>query len=123
VTLDGVDIKDLNVRWLRSQIGYVGQEPVLFAGTVAENIACALPTDLPGKRYQPVRPSFLSKHGSAMCYCGVLAGDKPYAEQRVLRERVVAAAKLANAHDFISCFPEGYDTDVGNNGSGMSGGK
>jgi ATP-binding cassette subfamily B (MDR/TAP) protein 1 len=46
VTLDGIDIKDLNVRWLRSQVGYVGQEPVLFAGTIADNISCALPAGL-----------------------------------------------------------------------------
>jgi len=39
ITLDGVDIKSLNVRWLRSQLGLVGQEPVLFQGTVAQNIA------------------------------------------------------------------------------------
>ena len=42
LTLDGVDLRDLNVRWLRAQIGYVGQEPVLFAGTVADNIAYGL---------------------------------------------------------------------------------
>jgi len=34
-----VDVKELNIRWLRSQIGYVGQEPVLFQGSVQENIA------------------------------------------------------------------------------------
>ena len=39
VTLDGVDIKTLNVRWLRSQLGLVGQEPVLFQGSVSENIS------------------------------------------------------------------------------------
>jgi len=39
ILLDGVDLRDLNVRWLRSQIALVGQEPVLFLGTVAENIA------------------------------------------------------------------------------------
>ncbi|XP_076435076.1 ATP-dependent translocase ABCB1-like isoform X2 [Babylonia areolata] len=38
VKLDGEDIKDLNVRWLRSHIGVVSQEPVLFATTIAENI-------------------------------------------------------------------------------------
>ena len=43
VLLDGVDIKTLNVRWLRSQIGYVGQEPVLFSGSVADNIAHGRP--------------------------------------------------------------------------------
>jgi len=39
VLLDGVDVKNLNVRWLRAQIGLVSQEPVLFAGTVRFNIA------------------------------------------------------------------------------------
>ena len=43
VTLDGVDLKKLNVRWLRQQIGLVGQEPVLFAGTISENIAYGKP--------------------------------------------------------------------------------
>jgi len=39
ITLDGVDLKTLNVRWLRSQLGLVSQEPLLFQGTVAQNIA------------------------------------------------------------------------------------
>ena len=39
ITLDGADLTSLNVRWLRSQLGLVGQEPVLFQGTVATNIA------------------------------------------------------------------------------------
>jgi ATP-binding cassette subfamily B (MDR/TAP) protein 1 len=43
IELDGVNIKDLNLRWLRSRIGLVGQEPVLFVGTVAENIAYGKP--------------------------------------------------------------------------------
>jgi len=38
ITLDGVDLRELNINWLRSQIGLVGQEPVLFEGTVEENI-------------------------------------------------------------------------------------
>jgi len=43
VCLDGVDIRTLNVRWLRSQLGLVSQEPVLFQGSVAENIAYGKP--------------------------------------------------------------------------------
>lgn len=43
VKLDGVDIKDLNVRFLRDHIGYVGQEPVLFAGSVQDNIRSGKP--------------------------------------------------------------------------------
>jgi len=38
VLLDGRDIRTLNLRWLRSQLGLVGQEPILFQGSVAENI-------------------------------------------------------------------------------------
>ena len=39
ILLDGTDLRELNVRWLRSQIGYVGQEPALFSGSVAFNIS------------------------------------------------------------------------------------
>lgn len=49
VNLDGLNIRDLNIRWLRHQIGYVGQEPILFAGTVAENIAYGLPPEMIGE--------------------------------------------------------------------------
>ena len=38
LTLDGKDLRDLNIRWLRSQIGIVSQEPVLFDTSIAENI-------------------------------------------------------------------------------------
>ena len=38
VTLDGVDVSMVSARWLHSVIGVVGQEPVLFAGTVLDNI-------------------------------------------------------------------------------------
>lgn len=36
--LEGVDLRDLNISWLRSQIGIVSQEPILFDGTIADNI-------------------------------------------------------------------------------------
>lgn len=38
VYIDGIDIKDFNVKWLRQHIGVVSQEPVLFGTTIAENI-------------------------------------------------------------------------------------
>lgn len=38
VTLDGIDLRDLDVDWLRNQIGYVGQEPILFATSIRENL-------------------------------------------------------------------------------------
>ncbi|OQR90269.1 ATP-binding Cassette (ABC) Superfamily [Achlya hypogyna] len=85
VFLDGVDIKSLNLRWLRTHISLVGQEPVLFAGTIADNIASG-------------------KDGAT-------------------RDDVVEAAKMANAHDFILQFPDGYDTQVGDRGVQVSGGQ
>ena len=94
VTLDGNDVRDLNVRWLRHAMGYVGQEPVLFAGTVAENIAYGLDSSVEGE----LDPS-------------------------ALQARIEAAAREANAHDFITSFPKGYQTDVGTQGSAMSGGQ
>lgn len=45
VYLDGVDIRELNLKWLRNQIGYVSQEPVLFSGTIRENILYGLRSD------------------------------------------------------------------------------
>ncbi|KAL3661083.1 hypothetical protein V7S43_013692, partial [Phytophthora oleae] len=86
VLLDGVDTRDLNLNWLRSQIGLVGQEPTLFIGTIAENIAYGL----------TAKPS---------------------------QEEIEEAAKMANAHGFITKFPDGYDTQVGMKGEQLSGGQ
>ncbi|KAG6943752.1 hypothetical protein JG688_00017452, partial [Phytophthora aleatoria] len=86
VLLDGHNIKHLNLSWLRSQIGLVGQEPTLFIGTIAENISYGL------------------------------------AEQPSQQE-IEEAAKMANAHDFITQFPDGYDTQVGMKGEQLSGGQ
>ncbi|XP_047122153.1 ATP-dependent translocase ABCB1-like [Schistocerca piceifrons] len=85
VELDGHDIRSLNVGWLRSQIGVVGQEPVLFQTTVEENI----------------------RYGRDGC----------------TKEDIVNAAKMANAHAFISKLPQGYDTLVGERGAQLSGGQ
>jgi ABC-type multidrug transport system fused ATPase/permease subunit len=107
VTIDGVNIRDLNVRWLRSQMGYVGQMPTLFRATIRENIA----------------------FGSAMDVMPHDAADQnnsSYGElnrREVPLEDVVAAAKLANAHVFITKLPEGYDTMLGERGALLSGGQ
>lgn len=85
VFLDSVDISKLNVSWMRSHIGLVGQEPVLFDTTIRENIR--------------------------------------YGNDSVTEEEMIKAAKEANAHDFISKLPEGYDSPVGERGSQLSGGQ
>ncbi|KAH9586404.1 ABC transporter type 1 [Trypanosoma melophagium] len=94
ITLDGRDLQEVDARWLRSRIGYVGQEPVLFAGTIAQNIAYGAATH---------------------------AWDEPL--DRWLYAAVLDAASRANAHDFIATLPEGYDTFVGEGGRALSGGQ
>ena len=113
ILVDGFDIKSLNIKYLRSLIGYVGQEPILFAGTIGDNIAYGLD---PQEREQllSIVQSTRSDEGSQ-----AVSSSKKHD----LMERIIAAAKAANAHDFIMEFPDGYDTDVGTNGSAMSGGQ
>ncbi|MCJ1245650.1 hypothetical protein MMC30_002854 [Trapelia coarctata] len=93
IKLDGHDLQDLNLRWLRRQMAYVGQEPTLFSTTIFENI----------------------RHG--------LASSDLQESAEQIKARVMAAAKLANAHDFISGFPDGYETEVGERGLSLSGGQ
>ncbi len=94
VFLDGVDIATLNLRWLRQQIALVSQEPVLFGTTIYENIRFGLI----GTQWENETP-----------------------EQQ--KERIFDAARKANAHDFVSSLPEGYETHVGERGFLFSGGQ
>lgn len=96
VTLDGVDVGTLNVSWLRAQMGYVGQMPTLFRATIRENIALGAAVDFE---------------------------DADGTRQEVTDEQVIAAAKLANAHNFIVKLPEGYETKLGDRGAMLSGGQ
>ncbi|MFO0985150.1 MAG: ABC transporter ATP-binding protein [Planctomycetota bacterium] len=85
VRLDHVDVRDLELSSLRRQIGIVPQEPYLFHGTIAENIA--------------------------------------YGKPDARLEDIIAAARAANAHEFITSFPDAYDTMVGERGQTLSGGE
>ena len=78
-------MKDLNLKWLRGNIGVVSQEPVLFDTTIAENIR--------------------------------------YGREDATLEELQEAAKSANAHNFITELPNGYDTYVGEGGTQLSGGQ
>lgn len=94
VKLDGHDIRSLNLKWLRQQIGLVSQEPVLFATTVRGNV----------------------EHG--------LIGSKwEHASDEERFNLVKQACIDANAHDFIMKLPQGYDTIVGERGMLLSGGQ
>jgi len=85
VTIDGHDVRDLDMAGMRAQIGIALQETVLFSGSIRDNI-----------RYG--RPQ---------------AGE----------DEVLAAAKAAQAHAFISAMPDGYDTVLGQRGVNLSGGQ
>jgi ATP-binding cassette subfamily B protein len=85
ILIDGVDIRDYDVEQLRRCTGVVLQEPFLFFGTVARNIA--------------------------------------YGNPEASLDDIIAAARAANAHDFIVGFPDGYDTMVGERGQTLSGGE
>ena len=85
ITLDGKDIREVNVKDLRALMGNVNQEPILFNDTVFNNIAFGVE--------------------------GATEAD------------VIAAAKIANAHDFIMEKEEGYQTNIGDRGSKLSGGQ
>lgn len=85
ICIDGYDIRDIQLKSLRDQIGLVLQDSILFSDSVKSNILMGNPD----------------------------ATD----------EEVIAAAKAANAHDFIESLPEGYDTTVGERGVKLSGGQ
>ena len=79
ITLDGIEIQNFRLSWLRQQIGLVSQEPILFNKTIRDNIAYGKEVD-------------------------------------VTEEEIIAATKAANAHNFISSLPRGYETSVGERG-------
>ena len=85
VTLDGVDVRDIPLDALRTQIGVALQETVLFSGAIRDNIR--------------------------------------YGRPDATDEEVIAAAKAAQAHDFITAFSDGYDMLVGQRGVNLSGGQ
>ena len=85
IKIDGTDIRDMKIHSLRSLMGNVNQEPILFNDTIFNNIAFGV-------------------EGATM-------------------EQVIAAAKIANAHDFIMEKEDGYNTNIGDRGMRLSGGQ
>ncbi|WP_430505032.1 ABC transporter ATP-binding protein [Haloparvum sp. PAK95] len=94
IRVDGHDIRDVTLESLRGAVGYVSQDTYLFDGTIAENI-----------RY------------------GRFTGVDHDVESEAMRERVIEATKAAEAHEFISSLPQGYDTRIGERGVKLSGGQ
>ncbi len=95
ILLDDHDVRSLPLRDLRRSISLVSQDVYLFEGSVRENIAYGWPGE----------------------------GDDPAAWTEPPFERIVEAATLAEAHEFITRLPNGYDTVVGERGQKLSGGQ
>ena len=85
VLVDGVDVRAATLHDVRKNIAFVSQHPVLFHGTIMENIRLG--------------------------------------RQDATDEEVIAAARSASADEFIMGMPEGYQTVLGDGGSGLSGGQ
>lgn len=85
IRIDGKDIRDVRIKELRSLIGNVNQEAILFNDTIFNNIA--------------------------------------FGVDNATMDQVIAAAKIANAHDFIMEKEEGYMTNIGDRGAKLSGGQ
>ena len=85
ILIDGTDLRDIDLSYWRSCVGYVQQEPMMFHDTIFNNIA--------------------------------------YGSQNARVEEVIAAADIANAHEFIARCPDGYDSVLGERGVGLSGGE
>jgi ABC-type multidrug transport system fused ATPase/permease subunit len=85
IMIDDVDIKKLKLRCLRNQLSVVLQEPLLFSGSIGDNIR--------------------------------------YGRLNATMDDIVAAARAANAHDFIEALPDGYETELGERGAQLSGGE
>ncbi len=56
-------------------------------------------------------------------FMGSVADNIAYADENVSRDKIIEAAKMAGAHDFISAMPDGYDTIIGASGKSLSGGE
>jgi ABC transporter related len=85
VSIDGVDVRNMQTASLRRLIGVVSQDSILFNDTIKNNLLIGKPD----------------------------ATD----------DELIAAAKIANAYEFIKDLPKGFDTNIGDAGGKLSGGQ
>jgi len=93
INIGKIPINDMPLQWLRSNIGTVPQEPVLFSSSIYDNIAYGYPITVEN------------------------------VQESVIKNKVIQAANTANASGFIEQLPEKYDTKVGERGTMLSGGQ
>lgn len=102
ITLDGIELRELKLKDLRSCIGLVSQDVFLFHGTVSQNIA------------------YGSFDGTPLSFSAFRGEDRGEA---FIHPEIISAAKIAEAHEFIMQLPQGYETIVGERGQKLSGGQ
>ena len=93
ILIDGINVRRLRLHDLRELVGYVSQDAILFNDTIYNNITFGVDTSLPAP------------------------------DGMTWAEAVERAARIANAHEFISAMPDGYQTSIGDRGSRLSGGQ
>ncbi|RYH10026.1 ATP-binding cassette domain-containing protein, partial [archaeon] len=134
ITIDDVNMQDYNVMSLREGVGYVGQEPVLFRGSVKDNILLGTNDEIDEGAMGQDEESVWSDICLAL---GVWGSSYTPVHRNAQREeadvelgkidaslqQVISAAQAAHAHDFITSFPQGYDTVLSNGGGELSGGQ
>ena len=122
VLVDGVDVRDYDLKTLRDKIGYVPQQSVLFKGTVASNVSYG---DQPGDpaEVEMTDSSTASgrKHETALLSADKAAQDAGLPAERM--ERVKAAADVAQASEFVARMDGGYAAAIAQGGSNVSGGQ
>lgn len=112
IAIDGSDIKDVNIAWLRNQIGLVSQEPTLFDDSIRYNIEYGRATASDGtKAVASLHSDAIARHED-----GTAVATEPPAD-------VVESATSANANAFIRAGRSEYNTRVGPGGSQLSGGQ
>ena len=122
VLVDGVDVRDYDLKALRDKIGYVPQQSVLFKGTVASNVSYG---DRPGESADVEMADTSTPAGrkreAALIAAGKAAegADMP-AEQL---NRIKAAADVAQASEFVERMDGGYSAAIAQGGSNVSGGQ
>ncbi|GES59178.1 multidrug resistance protein 1, 2, 3 [Aspergillus terreus] len=128
VLIGGRNFRELNVRYLRGNIGFVQQEPSLLDRSILENIAYGLVSSA-AAHHQPLAPFILDSSLPDLAEkirSGVSEREALSAYDRQVSEivgLVRQAAATANALNFIEALPHGFATHVGAAGNQLSGGQ
>ena len=122
VLVDGVDVRDYDLKALRDKIGYVPQQSVLFKGTVASNVSYG---DQPGDPAEVEMADTSTPAGRKREAALIAAGEAAEGADIPAEQlnRVRAAADVAQASEFVARMDGGYSAAIAQGGSNVSGGQ